>query len=240
MVPFAYYVAELPKPIADDVFTITLNTSLDSKFTYTLSYNDILPSDIILDNGKSSLSSRTVYDLNDSSKYVEVQYAVVYPSEDFYTTKGYSDWAKANLPVFQGYHFSGYPKLGEIVVESISSGFEKKGYTEDESERLFGSVTGGYSPYFNLFGTREGEFLNYVPSEFIPDDYTKPIFGFHQIDNTDVFFLYNLGEQLVNFSSMAASVLNFEIGGFSLISLLLSGGFLLYMSWVVIKWFIPL
>lgn len=240
MVPFAYYVNELPKPIADDNFTITLNTSQDNKFTYTLSYSDILPTNIAIDKGKSSLSYRKVYDLNDSSKYVEVQYSIIYPDVDYYATKNYLNWAKANLPVFKGYHFEGYPKLGEIVVESISSGFERKGYTEDESEKLFGSVTGGYSPYFNSFDTRKGEFLNYIPSEFIPEDYTKPIFGLQQINNTDVFFLYNLGEQLVDFSSMAASVLNFEIGGFSLITLLLSGGFLLYMSWVVIKWFVPL
>ena len=239
MVPFAYYVTELPKPVVEDNFIITLKTTNSTEFTYTLSYNDILSPNIVLDDGKASTSFIPVYDLNDPSKSVEVYYTVVYPSNDFYTTAGYLDWAKSHLPIFQGYHFDGKIRLGEIIVQSISSGFEQISYTEEESAKLFGSVTGGYSPYFNFFGSRKGEFLNYIPSEFIPDDYIKPVFGFQSVQNTDVFFLYNLGEQLVNFSSTAASVLNFEIGGFSLITLLLSGGFLLYMNWAIIKWFLP-
>ena len=125
MVPFAYYVSELPKPVDEDNFTITLKTTYNTEFTYTLSYKDILSPDIVLDHGRASTSYIPVYDLNNPSEYVKVYYTIVYPSEEFYATAGYLDWAKTHLPIFQGYHFNSRPRLGEIIVESISSGFEQ-------------------------------------------------------------------------------------------------------------------
>lgn len=51
-------------------------------------------------------------------------------------------------------------------------------------------------------------------------------------------WLYNLGATMLD-NDLVSSLLSFEIGGHNLISLLIQGGFMIYVSWVVTKWVIP-
>lgn len=57
-------------------------------------------------------------------------------------------------------------------------------------------------------------------------------------DKTDIYWLYDLGKTLVT-TNLLFNLLNINIGGTNLVTLLFGGGFILYVSWVVVKWIIP-
>lgn len=60
------------------------------------------------------------------------------------------------------------------------------------------------------------------------------------IEGEDVFWLYNFGHYIAINASNISGVLSRDIHGVNLIYLLATSGFLVYMTWSVIKWFIPL
>lgn len=74
--------------------------------------------------------------------------------------------------------------------------------------------------------------VNFPPDSVIDDiDYSA--------DNQLVWF-YSVGKSLISFSTTAVNnILGFSIGGTNLFSILLSGGILMYLSWVVVKFIIP-
>lgn len=65
--------------------------------------------------------------------------------------------------------------------------------------------------------------------------YIEPVPG-----GSDIFWLYNFGSMLSSLGTNIDSILNFKIGGYNLLFILLSSGFTFYMGWCVVKWFIPL
>lgn len=54
-----------------------------------------------------------------------------------------------------------------------------------------------------------------------------------------VFWLHDLGNYLRS-SMFLTNILSFEVGGMSLLSLLITAGFLVYMSWALLKWLVPI
>lgn len=57
-------------------------------------------------------------------------------------------------------------------------------------------------------------------------------------ENSIVSWLYNIGYKLF-VDNPVAELLSFEIGGYSLVSILVGAGFSVYVTWVVTKWIIP-
>lgn len=58
--------------------------------------------------------------------------------------------------------------------------------------------------------------------------------------DSDINFLYKFGKSIVENSSGLSDLLNININGQSFISLLFTSGFLIYASWCIVKWILPL
>ena len=67
----------------------------------------------------------------------------------------------------------------------------------------------------------------------------NPYLASNPVDGEDIYFLYNLGQLLVPLSSSISSILTFNVGGYTILSLLFTSGFMAYMTWVVAKWVFP-
>ena len=88
-------------------------------------------------------------------------------------------------------------------------------------------------------GGIDGTYLRIAKAD-IPTDIVNPFAGNLNVKGEDIFWLYNLGEALTFRAVSFSDILNFEIGGYNLLSLLFSTGFLVYMGWAIVKWVIPL
>lgn len=105
----------------------------------------------------------------------------------------------------------------------------------------YGSRTCSYTQSRSVTGNFQFAFYSAGSSlsSYIPDDYEPPIFGSSTILGTDVIWLYNVGSALFSSAGVVNEILAFNIGGTNLITLLFTGGFLIYMGWTVVKWFLP-
>lgn len=90
-----------------------------------------------------------------------------------------------------------------------------------------------------VFSYAQGTFMR-LPSDSLSGIVGNPFQDLLPVTGSDVYFLYNLGHNLVSVSSSVYDILTYDIGGTSLATILFGGGFLLYVSWVVVKWVIPL
>lgn len=72
----------------------------------------------------------------------------------------------------------------------------------------------------------------------LPDDFLSNILP-NSVPDNPILFLYTVGKQLVGGSTFFMDVLTFNIGGVSLFTVIFGGGFLVYVGWVIVKWFIP-
>lgn len=110
----------------------------------------------------------------------------------------------------------------------------------EESVDIFGTS----GPYFRLFRYSPGGNLDYqyfapVPAEFIPFNFVPPLIGSSYVDGDDIFFLYNFGRYLVSRSIDVGGLLFRGIGSANLLTYMFSTGFLIYATWCVLKWVIP-
>lgn len=105
----------------------------------------------------------------------------------------------------------------------------------------YGSRTCSLTSSRNVVGQFQFSFYSAGSSlsAYIPDDYSPPVFGSSTILGTDVIWLYNVGSALFSSADLVNDVLAFNIGGTNLITLLFTGGFLIYMGWAVVKWLLP-
>lgn len=55
----------------------------------------------------------------------------------------------------------------------------------------------------------------------------------------DIFFLYDLGQGIMN-NSVISSLLNLNINGVTFFNVLFGGGFVVFATWCIVKWIIPL
>lgn len=74
--------------------------------------------------------------------------------------------------------------------------------------------------------------------ECLSDDFLNNILP-NPVPDNPILFLYTVGKQLVDGSTFFMDVLTFNIGGVSLFTIVFGGGFLVYVGWVIVKWFIP-
>lgn len=114
-------------------------------------------------------------------------------------------------------------------VESSSNFFVYNGtYDSDDSSYLFGQATYIHMDYSGASGSsRPQNRLTRVANTFFVDN-SQPLN-----------FLYDFGTKVVSSSETVYDVLNYQIGGYSLLSLLFGSGFLVFLGWVVVKWVIP-
>lgn len=141
-----------------------------------------------------------------------------------------------------------------LVVKSITfndgSVYE---YSYEDSVKTFGgqyvslcvdqdSLSEGASKYY--FVRIPKDYIWVIPPDFpATDKYHPTDFDILQNDTTisdDIYFLYNIGQMLVSKLIPISDILQFKIGNQNLITLLFGGGFIVYVSWIIIKWFIPL
>lgn len=128
---------------------------------------------------------------------------------------------------------------------SIGSDFETHvpllNLDPNSSVHDYGSRTCSYTESRNFAGNLKFNFYSAGSSlsSYIPDNYEPPIFGSSVILGTDVIWLYNVGSALFSSADVVNEILAFNIGGTNLITLLFTGGFLIYMGWTVVKWFLP-
>lgn len=80
----------------------------------------------------------------------------------------------------------------------------------------------------------------YIPDEWKPIDYIDPFAPKFDESNLGIIgTLYDLGKSTLNSIPLINEIFNFSVGGMSVFSLLLGGGFIVYMGWSIVKWFIP-
>lgn len=87
-------------------------------------------------------------------------------------------------------------------------------------QSMIDSINSGSNPL-------EDPFLNYNDSGDL---------AYNQ--NSIFSWLYNLGANIVT-NDLITDLLSFQVGDYNLISLLIQGGFMVYVGWVITKWVIP-
>lgn len=103
------------------------------------------------------------------------------------------------------------------------------------------STGNGNDVYFDQIGYRTGTLINLEKEDVENAGLTYNPFeeGGTTFNGNNWFeFLANLGKDLILDSGLS-SILEFQIGGYNLISLIFGGGFIIYATWVIAKWIIP-
>ena len=89
-------------------------------------------------------------------------------------------------------------------------------------------------------GVGNGTYIR-IPFDDLPVGIVAPFgHGVSSINGTDIYWLYNLGDYLTYNGVSFSDLLNKDINGVSLLSLMFGVGFFIYVGWVVLKWVIPL
>ncbi len=60
------------------------------------------------------------------------------------------------------------------------------------------------------------------------------------VGGKDIYWLYNFGQYINGLTSSFGDLLNFSIGKYNIVGLVVGSGFLLYCGWCLLKWTIPL
>lgn len=103
-------------------------------------------------------------------------------------------------------------------------------------------VTGKYSDYVpdnGLIVDSPGTYMR-LPADCIKDIVSNPLDNNLIIQGESIDLLVSLGQNLLKSSHVVYEFLTYDIGGTNLITILFGSGFMIYVSWVVIKWFIPI
>ncbi len=91
---------------------------------------------------------------------------------------------------------------------------------------------------FNLIYT-----LNLLPKQLLPADYpigSTPIPDPPVIADGVLPWLYSIGELLLSANNVLNDILSFSVGGVNIFYILFGSGFIIYVGWTIVKWFIPI
>lgn len=188
----------------------------------------------------TNLKDNKTYDLFVGYRFMESTYS-------FTDTSAVSSLIVSHFPPASYNHFITSSAIYECYVSYFSIGSDNETHVPllnlDPSSSVhdYGSRTCSYTQARNTAGNFKFAFYSAGSSlsSYIPDNYEPPIFGSSIILGTDVIWLYNVGSALFSSADVVNEILAFNIGGTNLITLLFTGGFLLYMGWTVVKWFLP-
>lgn len=120
---------------------------------------------------------------------------------------------------------------------------------EYNSSEVTNAVTAYYF-YHQSFPVALGPYLTLVPQSMIDsinsgsNPLEDPFLNYSDSGdlayNQDSIFswLYNLGANIIS-NDLVSDLLSFKVGDYNLISLLIQGGFMVYVGWVITKWVIP-
>lgn len=103
----------------------------------------------------------------------------------------------------------------------------------------------GYAPYvYAHVKSHVAQITSFSPlirvfNEYLPDGYSSTLDDLSSLGGSDIYWLYNVGSSLVGISGTINEFLNIQIGGHNLVTVLFGSGFLIYVSWVIVKWVIP-
>lgn len=188
----------------------------------------------------TNLKDSKVYDLFVGYRFMESTY-------NFTNISEVSSLINSRFPPASYNRFTTFSPIYECYVSYFGIGSDSSTQlpllTLDPSSSVhdYGSRTCSLTSSYNVTGNYQFSFYSAGSSlsPYIPNDYSPPIFGSSTILGTDVIWLYNVGSALFSSADLVNDVLAFNIGGTNLITLLFTGGFLVYMGWVVVKWLIP-
>lgn len=215
-------------------------------FTYDDKEYQFYKDTIFPDNVSNSKKTFFLESINNQG---ELGFMLRTADSDYETVGSALDYLKETYPLPTYEHYGGASKIikqAYIYAVSVRYGVTDDLHipydilSVDESVLNYGSMP--YSSYtvVNSTGSIRYNGLVKLPDNFIPVDYIPPVIGSVIIGGDDIFFLYNLGSSLSSMGKSFADIISFPIGSTNLITLLLSSGFIFYMGWCIIKWFIPL
>ncbi len=168
----------------------------------------------------SKLSSLVVFYL------VEIPYTELPEDYKVEFKNGIPTWTTDMLKFYWVRYMSLYGENGKVVSDYFVLFF-----SIGDNINFFPACS--TSGYYAVAGVEYVE--NYVKSHTTLDP------SHSDLDSSDtLYWLYSFGYELFNQSSVFADILNYRIGDVSLIGLLLANGFMIYMGWTIVKWFIPL
>lgn len=159
---------------------------------------------------------------------------------DFSTTEDLTTYFNA-LYGNSSIHFAVSSEIYECYVGEVApyngSSFGTRQVLEI-SESVANLGTASYVRYSarNFFGTVQYKGYFRVPTQYIPDDYIPPVIGHIFVEGNDIFWLYNFGSFLCGSSEYVSNLLGIRIGSMNLITVLFGGGFLVYASFIIVKW----
>lgn len=188
----------------------------------------------------TNLKDSKVYDLFVGYRFMESTYS-------FTNISAVSSLINSHFPPASYNRFTTFSSIYECYVSYFGIGSDGSTHepllTLDPSSSVhdYGSRTCSYTSSYSVTGSHQFSFYSAGSSlsTYIPNDYSPPIFGSSTILGTDVIWLYNVGSALFSSADLVNDILSFNIGGTNLITLLFTGGFLIYMGWAVVKWMIP-
>lgn len=188
----------------------------------------------------TNLKNNKTYDLFVGYRFLQSTYS-------FTDVSAVSSLITSHFPPASYNHFTTSSVIYECYVSYFGIGSDTTtqlpllNLDPNSSVHNYGSRTCSFTQCHSVTGNFKFSFYSAGSSlsSYIPDDYEPPIFGSSTILGTDVIWLYNVGSALFSSADIVNEILAFNIGGTNLITLLFTGGFLLYMGWTVVKWFIP-
>lgn len=171
--------------------------------------------------------------------FTEVQSYYIMNEEDknFYTNEIRNAWREEP---FSSIKYNKTQNLYELYLSSYA-------YVNDENARGQIDTNAAIKSFGSLTGIKFKGRKGIVTKDYIymtlyaPEDYKPPEIIQGGIEgNETITFLYNTGQQLSGTGSWLSTILNYKIGDYNLLSLMIGGGFIVYMGWVVLKWIIPI
>lgn len=211
-----------PYPSSESLYKLTPNNGTGYSFKAT------------------NLRDNKTYDLFIGYRFMESTYK-------FTDISAVSSLIVSHFPPHSYNHFTTSSVIYECYVSYFSIGSDNETHVPllnldpNNSVHDYGSRTCSFTQSRNAAGNLQFSFYSAGSSlsSYIPDNYEPPIFGSSVILGTDVIWLYNVGSALFSSADIVNEILAFNIGGTNFITLLFTGGFLLYMGWTAVKWFLP-
>ena len=142
--------------------------------------------------------------------------------------------------------------LSEIALLNFSYAYAYDGTVSTPVDSLTPETYTLYSlPYFytvydyNVSGSAYNRIytLNLLPKQLLPDDFpigNNPTPSPPSLDNGILLWLYSIGDLLLSANNVLNDILSFSVGGVNVFYILFGSGFLIYIGWTIVKWFIPL
>lgn len=241
-----------PPTNPDDPITIEFSDAFRSyKFSILPSYvfNNASASELykLTPNNGSGYSFRALNLIDNKNYDLFVGYRFLESTYQFTDNSAILSLINSHFPPASYYHYNISSSIIECYVSYFGIGSDNQTHVPllnldpNSSVHDYGSRTCVYVAARDTLGNLKFSFYSAGASllPYIPDKYAPPVFGSSIILGTDVVWLYNVGSALFSSADIVNEILAFNIGGTNLITLLFTGGFLLYMGWTVVKWFLP-